>query len=58
MRVTVDSRLGQRLRYRETLIGSSPRAARRRHGIGLRGRTVHAQDNEVRFRPYGGCRPA
>jgi len=24
MRVTVDSRLGQRLRYRETLIGSSP----------------------------------
>ena len=27
MRVTVDSRLGQRLRYRETLIGSSPRAA-------------------------------
>ena len=30
MRVTVHSRLGQRLQYRETLIGSSPRAARRR----------------------------
>ena len=28
MRVSTDSRLGQRLRYRETLIGSSPRAAR------------------------------
>ena len=40
MRVTVDSRLGQRLQHRETLIGSSPRAARRRHGIELRGRAV------------------
>jgi putative flavoprotein involved in K+ transport len=49
MRVTVDSRLGQRLRYRETLIGSSPRAAQRRHGIRLRGRTVDAQDSEVIF---------
>ena len=48
MRVTVDSRLGQRLRYRETLIGSSPRAARRR-GIRLRGRTADAQGSEVVF---------
>ena len=47
MRVTVDSRLGRRLRYRDTLIGSSPRAAEqpghppaRPHGrcAGLRGR--------------------
>ena len=48
MRVTVDSRLGQRLRYRDTLIGSSPRAAARR-GIRLRGRTVDAQSSEVIF---------
>jgi putative flavoprotein involved in K+ transport len=37
MRVTVHSRLGQRLQDGETLVGSSPRAARRRHGIELRG---------------------
>lgn len=48
MRVTVDSRLGQRVRYRDTLIGSSPRAARRR-GIRLRGRTADAQASEVVF---------
>ena len=48
MRVTVGSRLGQRVRYRDTLIGSSPRAARRR-GIRLRGRTVDAQGSEVIF---------
>jgi putative flavoprotein involved in K+ transport len=49
MRVTVDSLLGQRLRYRDTLIGSSPRAARSRHGIRLRGRTVDAQGSDVIF---------
>ena len=49
MHVTVDSRLGQRLRYRETLIGSSPRAARSRYGIRLRGRTADAQGSEVVF---------
>ena len=49
MRVTVQSRLGQRLQDRETLIGSSPRAARRRHGIELRGRAVEASDGEIRF---------
>ena len=49
MRVTVESRLGQRLQYRETLIGSSPRAARRRHGIELRGRAVEASSTEIRF---------
>ena len=37
---TANSRIGQRMQARETLIGSSPRAARRRHGIHLRGRTV------------------
>ena len=31
-RTTVESRLGQRLRHRDTLIGSSPRELRRRYG--------------------------
>ena len=43
------SRLGQRLQQGETLIGSSPRAARRRHGIELRGRAVEASGTEIRF---------
>jgi putative flavoprotein involved in K+ transport len=46
---TAASRIGQRLRQRDTLIGSSPRAARRRHGIRLCGRTVDGSDSEVRF---------
>jgi putative flavoprotein involved in K+ transport len=58
MRATVDSRLGQRLRYRETLIGSSPRAAGRRHGIRVRERTVDAQGTEVAFADGGRLAPA
>ncbi len=58
MRVTVDSRLGQRLRYRETLIGSSPRSASRRYGIRLRGRTVDAQRSEVVFADRSRLAPA
>jgi putative flavoprotein involved in K+ transport len=58
MRVTVDSRLGQRLRYRETLIGSSPRAAHRRYGIRLRPRTVDAQGSEVVFGDRSRLSPA
>jgi putative flavoprotein involved in K+ transport len=49
MRVTVHSRLGQRLQDGETLVGSSPRAARRRHGITLRGRAVEASGTVIRF---------
>jgi putative flavoprotein involved in K+ transport len=45
---TAESRIGQRLRHRETLIGSTPRAARR-HGIHLCGRTVDASDSDVLF---------
>jgi len=49
LRVNVESRLGQRLQHGgETLIGSSPRAARR-HGIQLRSRAVDASGREVRF---------
>jgi putative flavoprotein involved in K+ transport len=49
MAKTADSRIGQRMRARETLIGSSPRAARRRHGIHLHGRTVDVAGQEVTF---------
>ena len=58
MRVTVDSRPGRRLRYRETLVGSSPRAARNRYGIRLRGRTVDAQGSEVVFADGSRLSPA
>jgi putative flavoprotein involved in K+ transport len=37
------------MQHRDALIGSSPRTARRRHGIQLRGRTVDATGAEVRF---------
>jgi putative flavoprotein involved in K+ transport len=46
---TADSRIGRRMRSRETLIGSSPRAARRRHGIRLHGRSVDMSGREVTF---------
>jgi putative flavoprotein involved in K+ transport len=49
MAKTIDSRLGQRMQHREALIGSTPRAARRRHGIQLRGRTVDISATEVSF---------
>jgi putative flavoprotein involved in K+ transport len=57
MRVTVNSRLGQRVRYRDTLIGSSPRAAGRR-GVRLRGRTVGAQGSDVVFADGSRLAPA
>jgi putative flavoprotein involved in K+ transport len=49
MRVTVTSRIGQRMQHRETLIGSRPRVARRRYGIRLHGRTVEISGSDVRF---------
>jgi len=45
---TTDSRIGRRMRDRESLIGSSPRAARR-GGIHLHGRTADADGAIVRF---------
>jgi putative flavoprotein involved in K+ transport len=45
---TVDSRLAKRLKDKETLIGSSPRAARRL-GIQLRPRATAAQGRSVTF---------
>ncbi|MDQ3866162.1 MAG: NAD(P)/FAD-dependent oxidoreductase [Actinomycetota bacterium] len=46
---TVDSRLGQRLQHRDTLIGSSPRELERRYGVVLKPRTVDAEGRTVRF---------
>jgi putative flavoprotein involved in K+ transport len=48
MKKTRDSRLGRRLRERETLIGSSPRAAQR-EGVRLHGRAAAADASEIRF---------
>jgi putative flavoprotein involved in K+ transport len=48
MRKTVDSRLAQRLKDRETLIGSSPRGARKQ-GIQLRRRVTGAQGTRLTF---------
>jgi putative flavoprotein involved in K+ transport len=46
---TVDSRLGRRLRDRDTLIGSSPRELKRRYGVTLRPRVVAASGRTVTF---------
>ncbi|HKI22791.1 MAG TPA: NAD(P)/FAD-dependent oxidoreductase [Gaiellaceae bacterium] len=45
----VESRLGQKLRTRETLIGSSPRKLRRSYGVELKPRVVDAEGRIVRF---------
>jgi len=45
---TVDSRIGRRARDRDTLIGSSPRDAKR-HGVVVRPRAVAAEGRTVRF---------
>jgi putative flavoprotein involved in K+ transport len=46
---SVDTRLGQRLSTRETLIGSSPRELERRYGVELKPRAVAADRRTVRF---------
>ena len=46
---TVKSRLGSRLRQRETLIGSSSREVRRRHGVELKPRAIGASSRTVNF---------
>ena len=46
---TVDSRLGQRLKDRDTLIGSSPRELRRRYGVELKPRAIRASGRTVTF---------
>jgi putative flavoprotein involved in K+ transport len=46
---TRDSRVGRRMEGRDTLIGSTPRAIRRRHGVRLHGRAVAAAGSTVSF---------
>jgi putative flavoprotein involved in K+ transport len=46
---SVETRLGQRLSTRETLIGSSPRELRRRYGVELKPRALDADGRTVRF---------
>ena len=49
IRKTTQSRIGRRMEGRDTLIGSSPRALRRRHGVELHGRTVGARGSTLSF---------
>jgi putative flavoprotein involved in K+ transport len=49
MEKTAGSRIGRRMREREALIGSSPRSARRRHGVQLHPRVTDAAGAEVSF---------
>jgi putative flavoprotein involved in K+ transport len=49
IRKTTASRIGRRMSGRDTLIGSTPRALRRRHGVQLHGRAVDAAGSTVGF---------
>jgi cation diffusion facilitator CzcD-associated flavoprotein CzcO/FtsP/CotA-like multicopper oxidase with cupredoxin domain len=46
---SVETRLGQRLSTRETLIGSSPRELKRRYGVELKPRAIDADGRTVRI---------
>jgi putative flavoprotein involved in K+ transport len=49
IRKSTETRIGRRLAGRDTLIGSSPRALRRRYGVQLHKRTLDAAGSTVRF---------
>ena len=49
IRKTTASRIGRRMAGRDTLIGSTPRALRRRHGVELHARAVDAAESTVSF---------
>ena len=49
LRKTVESRMGRRMRERDFLIGSSPREARRRFGVGLKPRLVGVSGRTATF---------
>jgi putative flavoprotein involved in K+ transport len=49
LKKTVDSRIGRRLRHRDTLIGSSSRELKRRYGVGLKPRVVGASGRTLSF---------
>ena len=46
---SVETRLGQRLSTRETLIGSSPRELKKRYGVAVKPRVLDADGHAVRF---------
>jgi putative flavoprotein involved in K+ transport len=46
---STDTRIGRRLAGRDTLIGSNPRALRKRHGVRLHPRAIHATERTIRF---------
>jgi putative flavoprotein involved in K+ transport len=46
---TVESRLGSKLQYRDTLIGSSPRELTRRYGVEMKARATGATGRRVHF---------
>jgi putative flavoprotein involved in K+ transport len=58
MSKTATSRIGRRMQERDTLIGSSPRSVRRRHGVQLRPRTTDAAGAELTFDDGTRLRPA
>jgi putative flavoprotein involved in K+ transport len=49
IRKTTASRIGRRMEGRDTLIGSTPRGIRRRHGVRLHGRAIDAAGRTVEF---------
>ena len=49
IRKTATSRIGRRMAGRDTLIGSTQRALRRRHGVRLHPRTVDADGSTITF---------
>jgi putative flavoprotein involved in K+ transport len=49
IRKTTASRIGRRMEGRDTLIGSTPRGIRRRHGVSLHGRAIGAGGRTVEF---------
>ena len=49
MRKSTDTRIGRRLAGRDTLIGSNPRALRKRYGVRLHPRAVQAAGRTIRF---------
>src|SRR3954449_4628860 len=49
IRKSTETGIGRRLAGRDTLIGSSPRALRRRHGVQLQRRAVDAAGSDVTF---------
>ena len=47
IRKTTASRIGRRMEGRDTLIGSTPRGMRRRHGVRLHGRAIDAAGRDA-----------